>query len=309
MDLSIGLVNWNNRDHLRQCLDSIRSADLPITHEIVVADHASTDGSLEMLAEGYPEVTVIRNEGNVGVARGNNQCIRHSTGRYVYILNNDTVVNRASIMAMVSFLESHPEAGAAGGNLLNPDGSLQASFCHFPTLREELLIVTHLGRQLNRYFPYHDGPWPAVREVDWLSSASIVVRRAAIEEIGLIDESFFVYSDETDWQYRLWQAGWKVYYLPEVTTIHYGGASFEPGGVRYALVYRGRMLFARKHYSRWYSLIQRLIFGAAALGREAVWLALLAVPRWRPAARRQISSNLETMRYALHLDGGIPARR
>lgn len=300
-DLAIALVNWNNRDYLRQCLESIIAADLPLALEIVAADHGSSDGSREMLAEQFPHVKVIPNSSNLGVARGNNQCIQNSGGRYIYILNNDTLVNRDSILAMVALLDERPDVGAVGGNLLNPDGSFQYSFCHFPSLKEEFLLVTHLGRRRNPYFPSHNGPWSTPRAVDWISSASIIVRRAAIEQIGLIDEAYFIYSDETDWQYRLGQAGWKVYYLPNVTTIHYGGASFKPGDKRYTLVYRGRMLFARQHYSRAYGLIQRAMFALAALGRQAVWLALLALPKWRELARRQLSSNLETFRLCWSL--------
>lgn len=301
IDLTIALVNWNNRDHLRQCLESIEAAELLLTCEIVVSDNGSTDGSLEMLAEYFPYVKVIQNGKNVGVARGNNECIRNSIGRYIYILNNDTIVNRTSIMAMVRYLDEHSEVGAVGGNLLNSDGSLQASFCPFPTLWEEFLLVTHIGMALNPYFPAYNGVWPEVRPVDWISSASIVVRRSAIEQIGLIDENYFIYSDETDWQYRLWQAGWPVHYLPEVSTIHFGGGSFQPGGRRYTLVYRGRMLFARKHYSHLYVLVQRLMFGAAALGRQVVWLALSPLPKWRAIARRQLASNWETLRLCVRL--------
>jgi GT2 family glycosyltransferase len=300
-DLSIALVNWNNRDYLEQCLESIEAAQLPYSYEIVVADNGSTDGSSQMLAERFPYVKIVQNEGNVGVARGNNQCIQNSSGRHIYILNNDTVVNRESIEAMVRFLDEHPEAGAVGGNLHNPDGTFQSGFFSFPTLLEEFLIVSHIGIRLNTYFPSYNGTYPTLREVDWISSASIVVRRSAIEAIGLIDEDYFIYSDETDWQYRLWQAGWKVYYLPQVTTVHYGGGSFQPAGKRYTLVYRGRMLFARKHYSRLYCILQRVMFAGAALGRLGVWLGAQVSHKWRPIAQKQIGANLETISLCLHL--------
>jgi GT2 family glycosyltransferase len=300
--LAIALVNWNNRDYLRDCLASIEAAELPFAYEIVVTDNGSIDGSHEMLARRFPHVRLVQNEGNVGVARANNQCIQNSVGRYIYILNNDTVVNRASIVTMVQFLDAHPEAGAVGGNLLNPDGSFQSSFGRFPTLLEEFLLVTHLGRLLNSHFPSYRGLWPRTREVDCLSSASILVRREAIEGIGLIDEEYFIYSDETDWQYRLWGAGWKVYYLPQVTTIHYGGGSFQPGDRRFTLVYRGRMLFARKHRSTLYCVLQRSLFAAAAIGRGLVWLSLLALPRWRAPALRQLAANREILRLCIRLE-------
>jgi N-acetylglucosaminyl-diphospho-decaprenol L-rhamnosyltransferase len=301
MDLSIALVNWNNHAYLKQCLRSIEATELPLDYEVVVADHGSTDGSKEMLGEEFPFVKVIANQENLGVARGNNQCIENSTGKYIYILNNDTLVNRESIMRMVRFLDEHDEVGAVGGNLLNPDGSLQASFCYFPSLWEEFQLGTHIGRRRNPSFPSYPGRWPEERRVDWMSSASIIVRRRAIEAIGLIDETYFIYSDETDWQYRLQQAGWQVVYLPGVTTIHFGGGSFKPGDRRFALVYRGRMLFARKHYSLGYSLVQRSMFALAAIGRQLVWLTLLVSSRWRDVARRQLVSNWQTTYYCLRL--------
>jgi N-acetylglucosaminyl-diphospho-decaprenol L-rhamnosyltransferase len=300
-DLSIALVNWNNHDYLQQCLESIEAAELTLDCEIVVADNGSTDGSQEMLARRFPNVRVIQNEANVGVARGNNQCIRATSGRYIYILNNDTIVNRASVETLVHFLDAHPEAGAAGGDLLNPDGTLQSSFCHFPTLWEEFLLVSHLGRRLNPHFPSHNGRWKTVRQVDWISSASIVVRREAIEAIGLIDETYFIYSDETDWQFRLRKVGWKVYYVPGVATIHFGGGSFPPGSRRYTLVYRGRMLFARKHYSGLYCAVQRAMFALAALGRLAVWCAVQVIPARREMARKQLRSNWETCKLCFVL--------
>jgi GT2 family glycosyltransferase len=299
--LSIALVNWNNRDYLEQCLDSIEAAQLSFAYEVVVTDNGSTDGSHKMLAERFPDVRIVQNEGNVGVARANNQCIQNSSGRYIWILNNDTVIDCESVDAMVRFLDEHPEAGAVGGNLLNPDGTYQSGSFSFPTLLEEFLIVSHIGQRLNPYYPSHNGPWPTVRTVDWISSASILVRRKAIEEIGLIDEEYFIYSDETDWQYRLWQAGWKVYYLPQVTTVHYGGGSFQPGGKRYTLVYRGRMLFAHKHYGPLYRIVQRALFAVAALGRLGVWLGAQVSGKWRVTARKQIDSNLETLKLCFHL--------
>jgi N-acetylglucosaminyl-diphospho-decaprenol L-rhamnosyltransferase len=301
MDLSIALVNWNNRDHIERCLESIEAAQLPFPYEIVVADNGSTDGSQQMLAERFPSVKIVQNKDNGGVARGNNQCIRNSTGRYIYILNNDTIVNRESIETTVKFLDEHAEAGAAGGKLLNPDGTFQSGFDNFPTFWEEFLLVSHIGKCFNPHFPTYDDTESSAREVDYISSASIVVRREAIEEIGLIDEEYFIYSDEVDWLYRLWQAGWKIYYLPHVTTIHYGGGSFQPGGKRYTLVYRGRMLFAHKHYSRLYSIVQRAMFAAAALARLGIWSAAQVSPKWRPIARKQLASNLETLRLCFRL--------
>jgi hypothetical protein len=202
---------------------------------------------------------------------------------------------------MVDFLDENSNVAAVGGSLLNPDGTLQLTYCNYPTLLEELLIVSHIGKAINPIFPSPKESWMAAHEVDWISSASIIVRRSAIEEIGLIDESFFIYSEETDWQYRLKKAGWKIFHLPQVNTIHFGGSSFRPGDRRYTLVYRGRMLFASKHYSIGYQLIQRLMFGLAAIARLLVWLILLPVSRTKTINRRQINSNIRTLKFVIRL--------
>jgi hypothetical protein len=299
--LAIVLVNWNNRNYIDQCLQSIKRADLPFKYEIIVSDNGSSDGSLRMFRENYPDVKIIRNDENVGVATGNNQGIKNSSSEFIYILNNDTKINAPSVVEMITFLEENLEVGAVGGNLLNPDGTLQSSFFEFPTLSEEFLIVSHIGKKINPLHPSHNGKWPLAREVDWLSSASIIVRRTAFEAIDFLDEDYFVYSDETDWQYRLWQAGWKVHYLPSVTTIHYGGGSFKPGARRFTLVYRGRMLFANRHYSIMFQILQRFMFGLFAALRLCVWLLLFLVPGRRDLSRSQIKSNIETISLSIHL--------
>lgn len=299
--LAIVLVNWNNRHYVDQCLQSIKRADLPFKYEIIVSDNGSSDGSLRMFSEKYPEVKIIRNDENVGVATGNNQGIKNSSSDFIYVLNNDTKINAPSVMEMITLLEENPKVGAVGGNLLNPDGTLQSSFFKFPTFSEEFLIVSHIGKKINPLHPSHNGKWPLAREVDWLSSASIIVRRTAFEAIDLLDEDYFVYSDETDWQYRLWQAGWKVHYLPSVTTIHYGGGSFTPGARRFTLVYRGRMLFANKHYSLMFQIFQRFMFGLFAALRLFVWLLLFLVPGRRDLSRSQIKSNIEIISLSIHL--------
>ncbi|GMQ78942.1 MAG: glycosyltransferase family 2 protein [Anaerolineae bacterium] len=299
--LAIVLVNWNNKNFIDQCLQSIKEAELPFKYETIVSDNGSSDGSLRMINENYPEVKIIQNDENVGVATGNNQGIKNSSSEFIYILNNDTKINGPSVIEMITFLEENPEAGAVGGNLLNPDGTLQSSFFKFPTLLEEFLIVSHIGKKINLLHPSHNGKWPQAREVDWLSSASIIVRRKAFEVIALLDEDFFVYSDETDWQYRLWQAGWRVHYLPSVNTIHYGGGSFKPGERRFTLVYRGRMLFANKHYSMMFQIIQRFMFGIFAALRLFVWMLLYLVPGRRDFSGSQIKSNIEIISLSIHL--------
>jgi GT2 family glycosyltransferase len=208
-DLSIVLVCWNNRDYLEPCLRSLYDSGLRSTFDVVAVDNGSTDGSQEMLRRKFPEVKIIQNDHNVGLGKASNQGIEATQGRYVLLLNNDTIVNGPSFDAMVDFIHDHPEAGAVGGRLLNPDGSFQAAGNRFPSLIEEFLIATRLGTLIWPGYPdrgYADG----VERVDWIGSACLLLRRAALDQVGLLDEGFFIYGDEADLQYRLKKAGWPV---------------------------------------------------------------------------------------------------
>ncbi len=223
-DLSIVLVCWNNKAYLDPCLQSLYEGNLKYSFDVFAVDNGSTDGSQQMLQEKYPEVKIIQNSGNVGLGKASNQGIEASNGRYILLLNNDTIVNGPSFDAMVKFLEEHPKTGAVGGKLLNPDGTIQACYNNFPTLWEDFLLNSRIGELIRPGYPaVMSGE--EIRSVDWLGSACLMVRRSALDEIGLLDEGYFIYGDETDLQYRLKKAGWDIYYLPGATTVHYGGKS------------------------------------------------------------------------------------
>jgi GT2 family glycosyltransferase len=298
-DMSIVLVCWNNREYLGPCLESLYAAGLRRSYETVVVDNGSTDGSRSMLRERYPEIRVIQNDRNVGLGRASNQGIEATRGRHVLLLNNDTLVNGPSLDALVDFLDAHPEAGAVGGRLLNPDGSFQAGPADFSSLREEFLIATRLGELLWEGYPSHtdDGH---VRPVGWLSSACLLLRRAALEKVGLLDEEYFIYGDETDLQYRLQQAGWPVYYLPCAQTIHYGGRSMDRWRRR-KMVYRGKMLFYRKHYGPVRTGMLRLMFGGLSLAKMAIWGTAFAFPGQRGRALKELRSNMDVIKLCWRL--------
>src|SRR5262249_36645441 len=152
--------------------------------------------------------------------------IQATHSRCVLLLNNDTLVHGAAFDAMVEFLDRHPTAGAVGGRLLNPDGSFQSGYSAFPTLFQEFMIATGVGARVRNGYPSH-GITDAIAVVDWLSSACLMLRRDALDEVGLLDEEYFIYGDEVDLQYRLKARGWQVYYLPAVSVIHYGGRSLD----------------------------------------------------------------------------------
>ena len=205
-DMSVVLVCWNDRAYLDPCLQSLRDAGLRCSHDVVVVDNGSSDSSQAMLRDKYPEVLVIQNDCNAGLGRASNQGIQATRGRYILLLNNDTLVNGPSLDAMVEFLDGHPETGAVGGSLLNPDGSFQAGGSAFSSLLEEFLIATRLWEVL-RGSGLPPGGEKSARRADWLGSACLLLRRAALEKVGLLDEDYFIYGDEADLQYRLHQGG------------------------------------------------------------------------------------------------------
>lgn len=297
--LSIVLVCWNNKAYLDPCLQSLFESGMRHSFDVVVVDNGSTDGSQVMLADKYPNVKIIQNHSNVGLGKASNQGIEGTSGRHVLLLNNDTIVNGASFDAMVDFLDQNPKTGAVGGKLLNPDGSIQACYNYFSTLREEFFIATRIGELIRPGYPsiMHGDE---VCSVDWLSSACLMVRRAAFDEIGLLDEGYFIYGDEADLQYRLKKAGWDVYFLPHATTIHYGGRSMTRWPRR-KMVYRGKMLFYHKHYSLVRSLLLRFMLGLLSLGKLTAWLLAYLLPGKRSLARSEIQSNLEIIQLCMRL--------
>jgi N-acetylglucosaminyl-diphospho-decaprenol L-rhamnosyltransferase len=227
MDLSIAIVSWNTRDLLNQCLGSIFEATQGIEFEVIVVDNASSDGSADMVRADYPQVCLIPNEGNVGFPSANNQAYRSSHGRHFMLLNPDTICSDGALAGLTRFLDDHPGAGAVGPLVLNPDQTLQYSWARFPTFGSELRGVLdrrigsagdlpHTAEQVRAIGPF---------ETDWVGGCSLMIRRAAVEGIGLMDETFFMYNEETDWCLRLRKQGWSVWVEPSASIVHLGGQS------------------------------------------------------------------------------------
>jgi N-acetylglucosaminyl-diphospho-decaprenol L-rhamnosyltransferase len=296
-DVSIVIVNYNQYMYTSQCLDSILEKPPGAPIEIIVADNASADGSIDRIEEEYPIVHIVRSPVNVAIAGGNNLGIKAGRGKYVLLLNNDTIVAPGSIDEMRDFLESHPEAAGVGGTLLYPDGTFQGGISDFPTLFHEFLNITRLGLLLRRTYPTYPPPdYPC--EVDWLSTAFMMFRRDALEQVGLVDERFFIYSDETDLQYRLHQAGWKMYYLPKTTIIHFGGKSMQPWKSR-KLKYRGRLLYFIKHKIILEVLLLRVMFALSSLIKIAFWCILYLLPRYHKQSANELSSHISILKLSI----------
>ena len=299
VDMSIVLVCWNNKAYLDPCLKSLYEGGLKSSFDVIVVDNGSTDGSQQMLAEKYPQVKLIQNAGNVGLGKASNQGIEATSGRHVLLLNNDTLVNAPALDVLVEYLDAHPKAGATAGRLLNPDGSFQSGFAPFSTLLEEFLIVTHIGELLWAGYPSH-GDAQEIKETGWMSSACLLVRRAALDQIGLLDEGYFIYGDEADLQYRLNKAGWKVVFLPNSSIVHFGGRSMDRWKRR-KMVYRGKMMFYKKNYGFVSAFFLRVLFFFMSLVKLLVWVVGFVIPSKNDQAKKELRSNIDVMALCLNL--------
>jgi hypothetical protein len=281
MDLSVVIVNWNTRDLLRDCLASLLAATGGLATEVLVVDNASSDGSAEMVRADFPSVRLIESPANVGFAAGNNLALRQVAGRHVLLLNSDTLVRGEVLRDAVAWLDAHAEAGVMGPLLLNADGSLQPSCSSFPSLQNLALQLLGITR-IARLDGYRLTGWDrrSERRVDVVSGAAMFVRRAAMEEVGLLDESFFFYGEETDWCHRFARAGWEVVFVPIPAVTHFGGGSVRAlNHRRDVLLTEGTTRLHRKHGGLAAGLACFAILAAHNLTRAAFWSVPAAFTR------------------------------
>jgi len=252
IDLSIIVINWNTKEDLLHCLESIFKMGTGIQREVIVVDNGSRDGSGVEVKKAFPTVHLIQNDRNIGFAKATNQGFKNSSGRYVLLLNPDTQVKHGAIEQLVSFMDTHLEAGVAGAQLLNSDGSKQNSIANFPSLATELFNKSLLRWLFPKRFPGKEKDYPEPIEVDSVIGACMMVRQEAIEQVGLLDEDYFLFLEETDWCYRMKKAGWKIYHVPQAEVYHFQGKSAE-GERKRAKVeyYRSRHHFFKKNRGTW----------------------------------------------------------
>ncbi len=256
LDLSIVIVNWNTRDFLRDCLKSVYASEGEFTFETIVVDNCSHDGSAAMVREEFPQVHLIESDINGGYAYANNLGLNYLQARYYLLLNPDTVLPPTALKDMLAFMEAHPEAGMAGPKLLMADGQLDLA-CRrsFPTPENSFYKLFGLSRlfpkserfgQYNLTFLDPD----EMAEVDSVVGAFMMVRGEVIEQIGVLDEEYFMYAEDLDWALRAKRAAWKVYYCPHVTVLHYKRRSSEQNRrkARYEF-WRAMYIFYGKHYA------------------------------------------------------------
>jgi GT2 family glycosyltransferase len=287
LDLSICIVNWNTKKHLANCLDAIERAGTTVAHEIIVVDNASSDGSPEMVRQEHPQVRLIVSASNLGLTAGNNRAIAEAAGRYLLLLNSDTIVQPGAFDSLVTFLDEHPDAAAAGPKVLNADGSIQFSARHFPNLLVGLFRNTPLGRlfprnRFTREYLMTDWDHSEPREVDWISGAAMCLRRKAVDDVGALDERFYMYCEDMEWCYRARLAGWRIYYAPTAVITHLGGRSSDLCVLPMVREFHGSMrAFYWKHYAQRWPLLLRWLPPLGVRLRE-----LLVLGQNRVALRR-----------------------
>ena len=272
--LSIILVNRDTKEYLLPCLRSVLENGKGTGWKIIVVDNGSRDGSPAVVKERFPLVDLIENEGNLGFAKAVNQGLQKAIGRYVVLLNPYTQIKQGAIGELISFMDARPDAGIAGAKLLNSDGSKQNSIANFPSLATELTNKSLLRWLFPKRFPGKEMDYSEPVEVDSVIGACMMVRRDAIEQVGFLDEDYFLFLEETDWCFRMKKAGWRVCHVPQAEVYHFQGKSAEKDKRRAKVeYYRSRYHFFIKNRGRgpWLTLVFALV---ARLGAESVFAAV-----------------------------------
>lgn len=310
IDVSIIIVNWNTRDLLRDCLASIYRHAGGETFEVIVVDNHSADGSAEMVATEFPQVRLIRNRDNLGFAVANNQGIAIARGRYVLLLNSDTVVLEGTISKSLAFADAHPRAAVVGCRTVFGDGRLQTNCYQFPSLLNLLLSLSHLPELFprSRFFGRRRLTWwdyDTPRAVEAVAGCFMLARMEAIREVGPLAEDYFMYSEDTDWCWRFGQAGWQVLYTPEPQLIHLRAASSSQCETNMRIQERrSLLLFLEKKSGRFVRRIANLLFLCSCL----VQVPVLALCRLRGGACGEAARKawpLTTAALKFHLFDGM----
>jgi len=269
MDITIVIVNWNTRDLLRQCLRSVYETVRGVTFEVIMVDNASGDGSVLMVREEFPDVRVIENDENRGFSTASNQAFAVMEGRYALLLNTDAVLTEGAVRELFAFMEERTDAAIAGGQLLHEDGSRQNSIANVPTLFSLLMNLPLLEILFPGRYPSKRYTHTEPLAVESVIGACMLVRREAMDEVGVLDEDYFFFFEETDWALRMRAAGWKVYHVPSARIYHLQGRSIGRDAHSRIAFYRSRYRFFGKWKGRMYN---RAVRGVIFVRLLANWL-------------------------------------
>ncbi|MCK4352410.1 glycosyltransferase family 2 protein [candidate division WOR-3 bacterium] len=303
--LSIIIVNFNTKEALRHCLESIIKNTNRLNYEILVVDNHSSDKSIKMVKRKFPQVGLIENKENIGFSRANNQAIYKAKGKYILFLNPDTIIVDNAIGKMFMVIESHPKIGILGCKILNPDGSTQWISCGkfltpltlflWQTLLEKLFNKSKLfgGREM-RYWIRNTN-----RAVDWVSAVSMIVRRKVIQDIGMFDENFFSYLEDAEFCYRAKEKKWKVYFLADASIIHLLSQSwnlFPKEGLIQTL--ESTSIFFTKHYGKFSDFFCKLLIFYGSSLRLSIWIIHLLITK-KASYRKKVKIHKEILKWCL----------
>jgi GT2 family glycosyltransferase len=306
MELSIIIISYNTLNYLRECLQSLeRFRDKGI--EVFVVDNASIDGSPEMVTANFPWVTLIRNQQNRGFAAANNQAILQSAGRYIMLLNSDTIMLEGTEGKITSFMDQHPDIGVVGCKLLNTDGSLQPSITSFPNIIKDTLNIALintvikntpvmrtwfsrigkiLGASASRFDDHAE-----TKEIDFPRGACLTISRTALDQVGLLDENYFFSGEELDWCYRIKQKGWKVFYYHEAAIIHHDHGSIRGlSGKVFVQIRKSTLHFYQKHYGTLSTEVMKLLVSSVLL-TKCVYISFCLI--FKSSKRQQLLARRE----------------
>ena len=321
MDLSICIINWNTSNLLENCLNSIYDNPPALQFEVLIWDNGSGDNSAGMVRRRFPVVKLVTSNVNLGFTKPFNKLLERSKGRYILALHPDVSATSGALGTLVKFMDAHPEVGIAGAKLLYPDGTLNRSCFSFHTLSTELFKSFGLYKLFPKskiFGKYELTYWDHnhVREVDWVSASCLMARREAMDQVGLLDENFFVWWADVDWCYRMKLQGWKIYYVPEAKLVHYERQSFQSGKEQFRanLVYKEDMYriikqacesnhyFFLKHYGSMQATILRGLMVLEFINKIIVFS--LRIPLWsgsRQRAKERIKACWEGLKTVFSL--------
>lgn len=306
--LSVIIVSWNVRDLLRDCLRSLLPGRDAHNLEVIIVDSGSADGSAAMVSAEFPWARLVARPDNVGFPKGNNIGLALAGGQYLLLLNPDTVVLGDALPTMLDYLAQHPDVGCVGPQLRNPDGTIQSSRRRFPTLATAFFESTWLqplapNRLLAHYY-MQDQPDDATSDVDWLTGACLLVRREVLDQVGGLDEDYFMYSEELDWCRRIKMAGWRIVYLPAAQIMHHVGKSSEQAvTARHINFQRAKLRYFRKYHGRAACLALRLFLLLSYLAQMGLESAKGLLGHKRALRRQRVTAYWQVLRSGLRPAG------
>lgn len=307
--LSIVIVTWNGKRFALECLQSLFAQPLNFPAEIIVVDNASSDGTQEAIRTQFPDVRLIENDQNVGFARANNIGMAESHGQYVCLVNSDVVIPPNCLETMLAYLQANPDIGVLGPKMLSPDGTIGYSVMGLPTVWNTLCCA--LG--LHAAFPrcaFFDGlmlsgyPYNAVDDVEVLTGWFWMIPRAALQQVGGLDEQFFMYGEDIDWCHRFLKAGWRVVFFSGAEALHYGAASSAKAPTRfYVEMRRANLQYFSKHAGRFRTFGYRLAIWAHELTRIVGYSVVYCCSRYRrPEAAVKVERSMSCLRWLVGIE-------